>query len=116
MSTRERGAAAEKLARAWLAGRGYRVIESNYRSRVGEIDIICKDRDTVVFVEVKSRATADFGSPAQAVDHRKQRKLRRLAEQYLIERRLESSPARFDVLSILAGPAGPRVEHFEGAF
>jgi putative endonuclease len=116
MSTRELGSAGEKLARQYLTRRGLRIIETNYRSPLGEVDIICRDRDTVVFVEVKARTGTDYGAPVEAVGFRKQTRLRRLAEQYLMARRLEHAPVRFDVLGIVFGPDAPDVEYIPGAF
>lgn len=115
MNTRERGAAAEFLARTWLKQRGYRILESNYRCCTGEVDIICEDHGTIVFVEVKSRAGTAFGTPAQSVNSSKQRKLRLTAQHYVIERQLESHPLRFDVISIL-NKRSPEFEHIIGAF
>jgi len=117
MSRQDLGATGERLARTFLRRRGLEVIEANHRSRLGEIDLICRDRDTVVFVEVKTRTSGRFGSPAQAVNFRKQARLRRLAEEYLIANRLEAAPARFDVLSIVLDPASsPEFEYIAGAF
>lgn len=115
MNARNHGAAAEALARVWLKQHGYRVLESNYRCRLGEIDIICENRGTIVFVEVKSRTQTTFGTPAQAVNFSKQRRLRQTAQHYVIERQLESHPLRFDVISIL-NRQPPEVEHIIGAF
>jgi putative endonuclease len=82
------GAHGEAVASAALARRGYRIVERNYRSRWGELDVVAYDGDTLVFVEVKARRGAQFGDPAFAVDRRKQRRLVRLAQQYLSRRRL----------------------------
>uniref|UniRef100_A0A7C4CD70 UPF0102 protein ENS41_08200 n=1 Tax=candidate division WOR-3 bacterium TaxID=2052148 RepID=A0A7C4CD70_UNCW3 len=111
------GETGERLARAYLTRRGLKVLAANHRSRLGEVDLICLDAGTIVFVEVKTRTTGRFGPPAAAVDFRKQDRLRRLAEEYVIANHLESAPVRFDVLSIIyAPPASPELEYIPGAF
>jgi len=116
MNRRETGREGERLARRHLERLGYRVLDLNHRTRIGELDIVCEDDRTIVFVEVKARTSTDFGEPAEAVDLRKQAKLRRLAEEYLIEHGLEDHDARFDVLSVRLGAGDPVVEHLKGAF
>lgn len=113
---RDLGARGEKLGRRFLETRGYRIVERNYRSRLGEIDLVCQDGDTIVFVEIKTRTSDLFGRPVEAVNRRKQARLRRLAEEYLINNNLEHRPVRFDVLSIVTGPEEPGIEHLTGAF
>ncbi len=106
----------ERLARRFLAEKGYKILKTNYRSHLGEIDIVCQDGDTIVFVEVKSRASAAFGTPASAVTTVKQKKLHRLAQEYLIAHNYEDRPVRFDVLSIFFSSAGVDIDHLIGAF
>jgi len=111
------GAHGEAVASAALARRGYRIVERNYRSRWGELDVVAYDGDTLVFVEVKARRGAQFGEPAFAVDRRKQRRLVRLAQQYLLRRRLGEPLCRFDIVVVderLEGP--PRVDVITNAF
>jgi putative endonuclease len=86
------------LALRYLTRRGYRLVERNYRTRHGVIDLIVRKRDTLVFVEVKLGRTTGFGDPLEAVTRRKQATLRRLAEQYLADR----APG-FDVLRFEGG-------------
>lgn len=91
----------------------YAIIATNYRNKVGEIDIIARDKKTLVFVEVKARSTLAFGRPCEAVDYRKQQKIRRVAESYLIFKKLyDKVPVRFDVIEIL----GEKINHIENAF
>jgi len=116
MSRIQVGHQGEEVAAAYLRRSGLRVLEQNHRSRLGEIDIICQDRDTLVFVEVKARTEADFAEPWASVGPAKRRRLRRLAEQYIISNRLESVPVRFDVVSVVLGSGRPTVEHIAGAF
>lgn len=110
------GRLGEKLARDHIRQQGYRVIELNHRSRLGELDIICRDGSTIVFIEVKTRTSDAFGSPAEAVDARKRAKLRRLAQEYLIEHGLEASDVRFDVLGIRLDADPPGIDHIRDAF
>lgn len=116
MNRGEVGRLGEKLARNHLKKQGCRVIELNHRSRLGELDIICRDSSTIVFVEVKTRTSDAFGSPAEAVDARKQAKLRRLAQEYLIGHGLEASDVRFDVLGIRLDADPPEIDHIRDAF
>ncbi len=106
----------EELARKFLLSQGHRIIATNYRSRFGEIDIITENRGTVVFVEVKTRASIIFGTPSEAVTPSKQKRLYRLAEEFLITHQLESKPVRFDVLSLTVDGEDIKVEHIPGAF
>ncbi len=94
---------------------GWEVLERNYRTRLGEIDLVCRDHDTIVFVEVKTRTSADIARPDQSVTQRKQAKLRRLVEEYLVKHNLESSDVRFDVLGVTLGDRRPEYEHIAGA-
>ena len=108
------GAWGEDLALRYLTRRGYRLVERNYRTRRGEIDLILRKRDTLVFVEVKLRRTS-FGDPLEAVTPRKQTTLRRLAEQYLADREPDFDTLRFDVVD----PRRPQrleIDHIEDAF
>jgi len=106
----------EEAARA-LKRKGYRILERNFSSSAGEIDIIARHRGVIVFVEVKSRASGRFGPPQAAVDSNKQRRLTRLAREWLTQKGLVGTPARFDVVSVrLEEAARLEVEVFENAF
>lgn len=89
-----------------LARLGYRVLDRNYRCPLGEIDLVCEHRGTIVFLEVKTRTGAGYGDPLEAVDPRKQRRLARLARYYLAARRLQDRAVRFDAVSVVVGPRG----------
>jgi putative endonuclease len=92
------------------------VLERNYRSRLGEIDLVCQEKGTIVFVEVKTRTSDLYGEGMEAVGPHKQRKLYRLAQGYQIAKGLESKDIRFDVLSIMFVSGKPTIEHIPGAF
>lgn len=112
---KETGKAGEDAALAFLKKQGFMVLEKNYRTPVGEIDIIAKDRGTLVFIEVKTRTGITFGRPFEAVDHRKKEKIKKVALWYMKGLRQEV-PARFDVLSILCNNGELRIEHIPDAF
>lgn len=117
--TRERlslGKKGEELALAKLKALKYKILERNYKCSLGEIDIIAREKDTLIFVEVKTRASGDFGGPAAAVNERKQRQLSKVALTYLAQKRLTEVPARFDVVAVELRPAAPRIEVIRNAF
>lgn len=100
------GRVGEEAAVALLIRRGYRVLARNFRCPLGELDLVAEDRGTTVFVEVKTRTTADYGEPFEAITLLKQRRLARLAAFYLKGRTLLNHPARFDAVSVTVGLDG----------
>ena len=113
----EKGRRGEELAVQYLARHGYRIIQQNYRASCGEVDIIAKDKDALVFVEVKTRTGSGFGSPAEAVTYRKRQQISKTALVYLSQHRLLNEPARFDVVSVLLSKgAEPHIELITNAF
>ena len=110
------GISGEDLACAELQRRGYAIVERRYRTRLGEIDIIAKDGLTVVFVEVKARMTQDFGGAAAAMTGWKQRRIARMAADYLARQKLHDCPCRFDVVAIDFDESEPRVIVYPNAF
>ncbi len=106
----------EDLAVKFLKGKGYKIVSRNFKSPLGEIDIIAEDRGTLVFVEVKTRTDTSFGLPFEAVNYRKREKLKKIALYYLKNRCKNDLPSRFDVLSIQAGSGENRIEHIIDAF
>jgi putative endonuclease len=110
------GEMGESLAAAYLSRSGYRIVTRNYRCRFGEIDIVAREGETLVFVEVKSRRSGSYGDPQLAVGLPKQKKISRIALQYLSETNLSHSPARFDVVAVKFLPEGPRLELIRNAF
>ena len=110
------GITGEDLACEELEKRGYAIIAKRYRGKTGEIDIIARDRETLVFVEVKARTTHEFGSAAEAVTPAKQHQLMRVAGEYLLHNRLRECPCRFDVVSIHLDSGAPEIEVFQNAF
>ncbi|MER5704313.1 YraN family protein [Micromonospora sp. NPDC002296] len=111
------GAYGERCAVRHLIGAGLHPVAQNWRCPAGEIDIIAWDGAVLAFCEVKTRRTADFGTPAEAVVPAKARRLRGLAARWLAETRTTADEVRFDVLSVELPDAGAaRVEHLKGAF
>jgi putative endonuclease len=94
------GTEGEEIAVRYLKRRGYRILERNYRIRLGEIDIIAEQGTDLVFVEVKTRADAQFGSPFESVTLPKQRQLAKVALEYLSRKNWHNRPARFDVVGV----------------
>jgi len=116
MEKKELGKKGEELALRFLKKRGYRIIENNYVCKMGEMDIIAKEKDTLVFIEVKTRTSTTFGPPQLAVNSAKQRQLSKVALNFLKEKKLEDVRARFDVVAILLGPKGEEIELIRDAF
>ena len=110
------GKLGEVIARAYLRKNGYRIVETNYRCGLGEIDIIATEGDTVVFIEVKSRRTDRFGPPQAAVGFQKQRKISLLAQFYMKEKQLQNCRARFDVVAVRFTVTKPRIDLIRNAF
>ncbi|MGD8239604.1 MAG: YraN family protein [Armatimonadota bacterium] len=117
-STRETGDIAEKHARRVMKQHGYRILETNYWGAGAEVDIVASKDDSIVFAEVKSGSTDEFGSPREWVGRAKQRKLTRAAVVFLKSRRLSNTSWRFDVVEVIFGPDGEvaSAEIIENAF
>jgi len=106
----------EDLACAELTRRGYAILARRYRTRVGEIDIIARDGDTLVFIEVKTRADRRFGGGAAAITHWKQRRMAQMALLFLARAGWTKKPCRFDVVVVEQDPDKVHVELFTNAF
>ena len=113
----ELGELGENLAVRELLARGYAVLDRRYRTRHGEIDIVCEHGATIVFVEVRARATAEFGRAAETVTEQKKRKVTAMAVEYLARHRITNRPCRFDVVAIdeACGPY-PEISVYPNAF
>jgi len=110
------GKEGERLAERYLQKKGYKLVERNYRCTAGELDLIVLDQRVVVFVEVKTRTGHGFGTPLEAVEIRKQRKMIRAAQFFLAARGLQQRDARFDVVGVSWAGREPVLEHIENAF
>ncbi len=110
------GQAGEDLASAYLQRQGMQILERNFRCRAGEIDIVARDGATVVFVEVKERASASHGSAVEAVTVAKRLRIIRAARLYAAQHEASEGALRFDVVAIDRAADGPRIRHEAGAF
>lgn len=110
------GLKGENIALDYLKNEGYLIIERNYRCRLGEIDIIAKEGSVLVFVEVKSRRSRNFGAPQEAVGTKKQKKLSMIALFYLQENNMPDVNARFDIIAVYIDSGMPHVELIRDAF
>ena len=117
LNRRTIGSDGEKRAVIFLKKQGFRIHKTNYRSKVGEIDIIATKSDLIAFIEVKTRQSDDFGRPEEAVNRKKQRRIIRAAKYYLITNDLyDKIDVRFDVLSLTRKKSVFEIEYFENAF
>lgn len=112
---RQVGYLAENLATDALKKKGYRILESNFQNRYGEIDIIAKDKDILVFVEVKAKKGMDFGSPEEMINARKLKKVRNMAAVYMKGQNL---PCRIDIVAIVLSAENTlvRLTHYENVY
>ncbi len=107
----------EKTAVIFLKKRGFSILETNYRTRLGEIDIIACRKNLIAFVEVKTRQSSGYGNPEEAVDKRKRKKIIKTAKYYLVSKNLyDKQDVRFDVLSIKKNRQDADIQYFENAF
>jgi len=110
------GKEGEKIASAYLKKNGYEIIEINFRCPIGEIDIVAKEKNDLVFVEVKTRKSIALGYPEQAVGMRKQKKMSQLALWYMQKRKVAETNVRFDVVAITLIPENHEVRLIQNAF
>jgi putative endonuclease len=111
----------ERVAAHHLEAAGLTIVARNWRCREGELDIVARDGADLVFVEVKTRSSRAFGSPAEAVDRVKSARIRQLALRWIAAQRQNGQPEfwtnlRFDVISVLRGRSGVEIAHVRGAF
>ena len=114
MNNIQKGRAGEMIALKYLIDNKANILETNYRINSGEIDIIAKINDELVFIEVKSRTNIKFGYPAEAVDCRKIRKIVNTAKYYILKNNLNNVPIRFDVIDIYL--KDKKINHIVNAF
>lgn len=111
------GKSGENIAARFLRKNGYKILDANFRTKIGEIDIVAQEQGYICFIEVKTRQGTSFGCPEEAITPRKIRKLSQMALWYLKANRLMDQPCRFDVVSIvLAAPDSPQIQLFKDAF
>jgi len=111
------GALGEEIAATYLHRNGYSVLVRNFKVKIGEIDLITKDKDVYVFVEVKTRRSLKFGDAAEAVNYYKQRKIIKVAQWYLQQKNMLDQPCRFDVVEVYyENTENYRVHQIKNAF
>ena len=116
MSNKIKGKYGEDLAVNYLIKNGYAIVERNYRfSRYGEVDIIALDKDVLCFVEVKTRTSRAFGDPLEAINFKKQQKIRAVATAYLKQHHILDCNCRFDAIAVMGENDG-EVNHIQDAF
>lgn len=114
MNNKQIGDYGEDLAERFLTEKGYLILDRNYRKKTGEIDIVSKLEDTLIFVEVKTRKNEDFISAREAVNIQKQQRIRTTAKKYIFEKKCRFQYVRFDVIEIYT--QNRIIRHFENAF
>jgi putative endonuclease len=110
--SRASGLSSENQAAEWLIERGFRILERNFTVKGGEIDLVCDDAGTLVFVEVRARTSNDYGTPVETISAAKRRRIILAAKLYLLTRKIDERACRFDVVAIEDG----QVTHLPDAF
>ncbi|HHW70016.1 MAG TPA: YraN family protein [Clostridiales bacterium] len=117
MNNRQLGEYGETIAKHYLIGKGYKILTQNFRCSYGEIDIIAQKDDNIVFVEVKTRRTLSYGTPAEAVDRKKQMRYGKIASLYIKYNRLFENSYRFDIIEVyMPSQDLHTINHIENAF
>ena len=108
----------ESLARDYLISKGYRILNMNYRNRFGEIDIVCMNKDLLIFCEIKSRYSNSFGFPIESVTYYKQKQIIKLTQIYLLYKKYYNYNVRYDIIEVIFNNtnASFKVNHIKDAF
>lgn len=114
MNKRKFGAVGEKIAQMFLIKKGYLILETNFYTYKGEIDIIAQKEECIVFVEVKTRSNSDYGTPAMAVNSTKKQHLKLAAKKYIYNNRLNNYEIRFDVIEVIFEDGKCKINQIEG--
>lgn len=115
MNKRRFGIIGEKIAQDYLRNKGYEILETNFYTKRGEVDIIAKIDKCIIFVEVKTRTSLKFGTPAMAVNSTKKKHIKSVAKTFLYLNRLNMHDIRFDVIEIFINNGKCEINHIEGA-
>ncbi len=116
-TAKQAGDEAEELAAAFLESKDWIILDRNYFFERAEVDIVATDRNFIIFVEVKMRSNTYFGQPEEYVTPAKEKNIKKAAEAWIYERKMETALVRFDVISIVQkGKSSPQIKHFEDAF
>ncbi len=116
-TTKKIGDRGEDIAAAYLESKDWLIIDRNYAFEKAEVDIVATDRNYIIFVEVKTRSGTYFGRPEEFVTPAKEANIKKAAEAWIYERKMETAVIRFDIISIVQnGNEAPEITHFEDAF
>ena len=115
MNKRKFGIIGEKIAQGYLINKGYEIVETNYYTKRGEIDIIAKKDKCIVFIEVKTRTNIKFGTPAMAVNFTKKKHIKNVAKTFLYLNRMQYCEVRFDVIEVFFNDGKCKINHIERA-
>ncbi len=117
INNRSKGSKAEDIAVEYLENQGFKIIKRNFTfGKSGEIDIVCRDKNVLVFVEVKSRSSYEYGDPVLSMTNAKIKNIRRVAEAYLYVNKIENIECRFDFIGIDLRSSKPEINHIPNAF
>jgi putative endonuclease len=117
MESYQQGLAGEEIAERYLVQHGYEIVERNFRSQQGEIDLVAREGDDLVFVEVKNYSARSYGTPLSAVNQSKRRSIIHAARTFIYRKRVVDTNCRFDVITIYRQPDGSRaIELYQNAF
>ncbi len=116
MDPKSLGKIAEEIAQNFFEKKGYKLLEKNFRIKLGEIDLIFEKRNVIVFIEVKARTCNKYGLPQEAVTPKKQEQIRKVALAYLQKLKKDYNEIRFDVIAITVKDGIPQIEHISNAF
>lgn len=114
-NNREKGFIGEEYASRYLLAKGYKILDRNYRSRIGEIDIVAIKDELLIFIEVKARTTMNYGYPYEAVNRRKRAKIIKSSYLYMKEKHIGDLQFRYDIIEVYLFDK-PRINHIENAF
>jgi len=116
VKSRKKGEAGESAAERYLLARGFRILQRNYYYDRGEIDLVAEDGPVLVFVEVKARASGSHGTAEESITPEKEHFLKRTAEGYLLEHKIEGRPCRFDLIAVEWEEKKPVIRHVKDIF
>ena len=114
MNNIQKGKLGEEIALKYITSKGGKIIEKNYRTKIGEVDLIAKLNGEIVFVEVKSRSNINYGYPSEAVNYKKRKKITTVAKFYILDNSLQDTSIRFDVIEVYLNDR--KINHIVNAF
>ena len=114
MNSRRFGIIGEKIAQGYLINKKYEILETNFYAKTGEIDIIAKKNNNIIFIEVKTRSNLKFGTPAMAVNSNKKKHIKSAAKTYIYLNKLFKYDIRFDVIEVFINDGKCKINHIEG--